>query len=92
VELALNSVTDVFIFIILCSGYVCSILWLYGDLATRGLAGLGGAVIAILIAIPGLIAIPVLVESPGLIAVLLWPIGFLIWLNERPPEKELEPD
>lgn len=91
-ELELNSVFDVFVFIILCSGYVCSILWLYGDLATRGLAGIGGAIIAILIAIPGPIAIPVLVKSPGLIAVLLWPITFLIWLNERPAEKELEPD
>jgi hypothetical protein len=91
-ELALNSVFDVFVFIILCSGFVCSILWLYGDLATRGLAGLRGGFIVLALAIPGLIAIPVLVESPGLIAVLMWPLGFLIWLNERPEEKELGPD
>ena len=91
-ELSLDSVYEVFIFIILCSGYVCSILWLYGDMATRGLAGISGSVVVIIIAIPGLIAIPVLVDNPGIIAVLLWPIGFLVWLNERPAEKELGPD
>ena len=88
-ELILNSVFDVFIFIVLCSIYVCSILWIYGDMATRGLEGIKGAAITALIAIPGLIAIPVLVAMPGLIAVLVWPIGFLIWLNERPEEIEL---
>lgn len=91
-ELELNSVTEVFIFIILCSIYVCSILWIYGDMATRGLSGFRGAFVAGLLAIPGFLAIPVLVESPGLIAVILWPIGILVWLNERPEEIELNSD
>jgi len=91
-ELTLYSVADVFIFIILCSLYVCSILWIYGDMATRGLAGLKGAFIAGLIAVPGLLAIPELVASPGLIAVILWPIGVLIWISERPEEKPLNSD
>ena len=91
-ELELNSVTDVFIFIILCSIYVCTILWIYGDMATRGLAGIKGAIIAGLLAIPGFIAIPVFVNDPGLIAVILWPIGFLVWISERPEEQELNAD
>lgn len=42
---------DVFMFIIFCSIYVCSILWVYGDAATRGMAGLQGVLTGALIAI-----------------------------------------
>lgn len=91
-ELELDNVYQVFIFIILCSAYVCSILWLYGDMATRGMAGIRGAITAGLIAVPGFFAIPVFVANPGLIGVVLWPISVLIWISERPAEQQLEHD
>ena len=64
---SLDNSLDVFIFITLCSIYVCSILWVYGDAATRGMAGLKGVLTA------------------ALIAIVIWPLGFIIWFNKRPP-------
>lgn len=48
---SLDNSLNVFIFINICSIYVCSILWVYGDAATRGMAGLQGALTGALIAI-----------------------------------------
>jgi hypothetical protein len=63
---SLDNSLSVFIFIILCSIYVCSILWVYGDAATRGMAGLKGAFTA------------------ALVAIVIWPLGVIVWLCKRP--------
>ena len=70
-SLSLDNSLSVFIFIILCSIYVCSILWVYGDAATRGMSGLKGSLTA------------------ALIAIVIWPLGFIVWFCKRPSLTEL---
>lgn len=77
--LSLNSPIHVFIFIIVCSVFVCSILWIYGDAATRGLAGWKGSMLPVL-----LIAIGLSASSLNLAILLLWPIAFVAWFFLRP--------
>ncbi len=78
-SLSLHSATDVFIFIIFCSIYVCSILWIYGDAATRG-AGLKGTVLPLLFIIAGTIAL-ILGYN---IVLIVWPVGYVLWFFVRP--------
>ena len=80
-NLALTSSMDVFIFIIFCSIYVCSILWIYGDAATRD-AGWKGLILPLLFVIAGTVA---LIKGEYL-ALLIWPVGFMLWFIKRPAE------
>ena len=71
--------TDVFIFIIFCSVYVCSILWIYGDAATRDM-GIKGAILPLIFVIAAALAL-----TKGLImALIVWPIGYIAWFILRP--------
>ena len=71
--------TEVFIFIILCSIYVCSTLWIYGDAATRDM-GIKGLILPLIFVIAAALAL-----TKGLIAALIvWPIGYIAWFRLRP--------
>ncbi len=71
--------TEVFIFIILCSVYVCSILWIYGDAATRDM-GIKGAILPLIFVIAAALAL----TKGMLLALLVWPIGYVAWFILRP--------
>lgn len=84
-----NNSTEVFVFIILCSIYVCSILWIYGDSATRDM-GIKGLILPLIF----ILAI-VLTFLSGLVQnitglelgywpLLAWPIGYIAWFVLRP--------
>ena len=74
-----SNATEVFIFIILCSVYVCSILWIYGDAATRDL-GIKGAILPLIFVIAAAMAL-----TKGLLwALVVWPIGYIAWFIFRP--------
>ncbi len=81
-DIPLYSATDVLIFIIFCSIYVCSTLWVFGDAATRG-AGNKGMVIPLLFVIAGALA---LIKGVYL-ALVIWPIGLVVWFVIRPKEE-----
>lgn len=71
--------TEVFIFIILCSVYVCSMLWIYGDGATRDM-GVKGAILPLIFVIAAALAL-----TKGMIwSLLAWPVGFVLWFIFRP--------
>jgi len=78
----LDSVADVFVFIVICSVYVCSILWIYGDAATRGLAGVKGSLLPIFLIIVGLVA-----SSVSMLVFAFWPATFVAWFFRRPPRE-----
>jgi hypothetical protein len=80
-NLALSSSMDVLIFIVFCSFYVCSVLWIYGDAATRN-AGWKGLILPLAFVIVGTLA---LVKGEYL-ALLIWPLGYLVWFIKRPEE------
>ena len=83
-DIALNSAADVFIFIIFCSIYVCSILWIFGDVATRG-GGIKGMLFPLVFVVIGSLA---LIKGIYLTLV-LWPIGYIVWFIIR-PKQEIE--
>ena len=71
--------TEVFIFIILCSVYVCSILWIYGDAATRDM-GIKGGILPLIFVIAAALAL-----TKGItLALIAWPIGYIAWFVLRP--------
>lgn len=72
---------DVFVFIIFCSFYVCSILWIYGDAACRNV-GWKGYILPLLFVTVGTLA---LVKGFYLI-LLIWPPGYVIWFFKRPKQ------
>ena len=78
-DIPLTSATDVFIFIIFCSIYVCSILWIFGDVATRG-GGTKGKIFPLLFVIAGALALINGVYS----ALIVWPVGYVVWFFIRP--------
>lgn len=80
-DIPLNNSSDVFFFIIFCSIYVCSTLWVFGDAATRG-AGRKGQAIPLIFVLAGALA---LVKGIYL-ALLVWPIGYVVWFFIRPKE------
>jgi len=80
-SLSLTSSLDVFIFIIFCSIYVCSVLWIYGDAATRN-AGWKGLILPMIFVLAGTIA---LIEGHNL-ALVVWPLGYVVWFIMRPKE------
>ena len=74
-----SNATEVFIFIILCSVYVCSILWIYGDSATRDM-GIKGIILPLILVIAAALAL-----TKGITWTLLaWPIGYIAWFFIRP--------
>ena len=76
---------DVLIFILFCSLYVCSTLWIYGDAATRG-AGWKGLMLPAVFIAAGTLAL-----VKGIYLVLLaWPAAYLAWFFMRPPEVKHE--
>ncbi len=78
-SISFSNSTEVFIFIILCSVYVCSTLWIYGDAATRDM-GIKGLILPLIFVIAAALAL-----TKGLIAVLIvWPIGYIAWFRLRP--------
>ncbi|MDX1518668.1 MAG: hypothetical protein R3318_01005 [Gammaproteobacteria bacterium] len=81
-DIPLHSATDVFLFIIFCSIYVCSILWVFGDAATRG-AGKKGMAFPLVFVIAGALA---LVKGVYL-ALAVWPVGYVLWFFVRPKEE-----
>ena len=76
--------TEVFIFIILCSIYVCSILWIYGDAATRDM-GLKGTILPLIFIIAAALTLT-LGMTWSLIA---WPIGYAAWFMLRPAKSHV---
>ena len=84
---ALNSPLDVFVFILGCSVYVCSILWIYGDAATRGVGGWKGALAPVVLIVAGLAA-----SAGWWWLLLVWPAVYGSWLARRPPTVTLRFD
>lgn len=78
-SISFTNSTEVFIFIILCSVYVCSILWIYGDAATRDM-GIKGAILPLIFVIAAALAL----TKGILLALLAWPIGYVVWFILRP--------
>ncbi len=81
-DIPLNSSMDVFLFIIFCSFYVCSTLWLFGDAATRG-AGNQGKMIPLAFVIAAALALVL----GWYLALIIWPIGYVIWFVIRPKQQ-----
>jgi hypothetical protein len=78
-NLALASPMDVFIFIIFCSFYVCTVLWIYGDAATRN-AGWKGIILPLAFVIVGTLAL----INGEYLALIVWPLGYAVWFFKRP--------
>ena len=83
-SLSLNSSLDVFVFIIFCSIYVCSTLWIYGDAVTRN-AAIKGLVLVIVFISVGTF---VLMTGHKLV-LLVWPIIYAIWFCTRPVHESI---
>ena len=89
-----NNSTEVFIFIILCSVYVCSILWVYGDAATRDM-GLKGLilpcifVLAIVLTFLSSLIQDVAGINLGYWPLIVWPFGYIAWFVLRPAKSHV---
>ena len=78
-SLSFGNATEVFIFIMLCSVYVCSALWIYGDAATRDM-GIKGLVLPMIF-----IAAAAMALIFGFLwGLIVWPIGYMAWFVLRP--------
>ena len=78
-SISFGNSTEVFIFIILCSVYVCSILWIYGDAATRDM-GIKGAILPLIFVIAAALAL----TKGMMMALIAWPVGYIAWFVLRP--------
>ena len=78
-SISFSNSTDVFIFIIFCSVYVCSILWIYGDAVTRNMK-VQGSILAVVFVIVAALAL----TKGILMALIVWPIGYIFWFKFRP--------
>ncbi len=83
-SLSFNNATEVFIFIILCSIYVCSILWIYGDSATRDM-GIKGAILPLIFVIAAALT---LTQNMSW-TLIVWPIGYALWFFLRPAKSHV---
>ena len=83
-DIPLTSAADVFVFIIFCSIYVCSILWIFGDITTRG-SGTKAMIFPLLFVVAGTLA---LIKGVYL-ALIIWPVGYVVWFFIR-PKTEIE--
>ena len=70
---------EVFLFILFCSVYVCSILWIYGDGATRNM-GHKGMILPLLFITVGALAL----IKGWFYLLLVWPVAYGIWFKMRP--------
>ena len=78
-SISFSNSAEVFIFILLCSAYVCSCLWIYGDAATRDM-GAKGVILPLVFIIAATLFLTL-----GLYWVLIvWPIGYVAWFMLRP--------
>ena len=78
-SIAFSNSSEVFFFILLCSAYVCSCLWIYGDAATRDM-GVKGAILPLVFIIAAALFLTL-----GIYWVLVvWPIGYIAWFILRP--------
>ncbi len=85
--MSFSNATEVFIFIILCSIYVCSILWIYGDAATRDL-GIKGIILPLIF-----IIIAALILTLNQLWLLpIWPIAYIFWFIMRPKDAHVITD
>ncbi len=85
--MSFSNATEVFIFIILCSIYVCSILWIYGDAATRDL-GLKATILPFIF-----VVIAALILTQNWIWLLpIWPIAYVCWFIMRPKDAHVITD
>ena len=78
-SISFTNATEVFIFILLCSTYVCSCLWVYGDATTRDL-GHKGAMLPLIFIIAAALFLTMNLSWP----LIVWPIGFIAWFMLRP--------
>ena len=78
-SISFGNSTEVFIFIILCSVYVCSILWIYGDAATRDM-GIKGTILPLIFVIAAALAL----TKGMMLALIAWPVGYIGWFALRP--------
>lgn len=69
----------VLLFIVFCSIYVCSILWIYGDAATRDM-GNKGLILPFIFIVVGALAL----IKGWFYALALWPLGYIAWFVMRP--------
>jgi hypothetical protein len=83
-SLSFNNATEVFIFIILCSIYVCSILWIYGDSTTRGM-GIKGAILPLIFVIAASLTLTLGMSW----TLIVWPIGYAAWFFLRPSKSQV---
>mgnify|MGYP007077426999 CR=1 FL=1 len=79
-----NNAIEVFIFILSCSVYVCSILWIYGDAATRDL-GIKGGILPLIFVVAAALAL----IKGWMWALLAWPIGYVAWFLLRPAQSHV---
>lgn len=84
-SLSLSNSFDVFLFIMFCSFYVCSVLWIYGDAACRN-AGWKGLLLPMLFVLAGGLAL----IKGVLMALAVWPLGYVIWFVTRPGEVQYD--
>jgi hypothetical protein len=84
VSFSFSNSTEVFIFIILCSVYVCSILWIYGDAATRDM-GIKGTLLPLVFVIAAALAL----TKGMLLALIVWPLGYVAWFILRPTKSHV---
>mgnify|MGYP000297470215 CR=1 FL=1 len=93
-SITFSNATEVFIFIMFCSVYVCSTLWIYGDAATRdmGLKGLALPFVFIFAAVLALLD-SFIYELTGLQLgywpLCVWPVGYIAWFILRPSQSHV---
>ena len=78
-NIAFSNATEVFLFILLCSVYVCSCLWIYGDAATRDM-GIKGAILPLAF----IVAAALFLIFGMYWALVIWPVGYIAWFIVRP--------
>ncbi len=78
-SITFSSAAEVFVFILLCSFYVCSCLWIYGDAATRDM-GFKGVILPMVF----IIAATLFLILGMAWLLIIWPIGYVAWFVLRP--------
>ncbi len=79
--LSFDNVYEVFVFILLCSVYVCSILWLYGDAVSRKVPRQGVAFVLLFLLVGS-----VMLLRGMFWLLLIWLGGYGVWFCIRPAQ------